>query len=146
MRNAVWAIAVVCGVAHTAGAQQISWEPFAFDAPQGGRVTAERGWLDVPARHERADSARIRLPLVRLKSTNPAPGPPIVFWLAGRATPALGSSPVVCIRTRRGWPNTPTSSRSISVGLGCLSPVSSSPAASICRPIALLIPPRRARG
>ena len=83
MRKATSTIVLWCAVACPAAAQQIAWETFAFDAPLAGKVSAERGWLEVPVHHGRADSGRIRLPVVRVKSTNPAPGPPIVFLAGG---------------------------------------------------------------
>jgi pimeloyl-ACP methyl ester carboxylesterase len=83
MRKAALTVFFCCVAARPAAAQQISWENFAFDAPTAGRVTAERGWLDVPVHHDRGDTGRIRIPVVRLKSTNAAPGPPIVFLAGG---------------------------------------------------------------
>ena len=61
----------------------IAWEPIAFQAPIVGQTTGERAWLEVPLRHRDPAGARIRLPLVRLKSTNPNPGPPVIFLAGG---------------------------------------------------------------
>jgi pimeloyl-ACP methyl ester carboxylesterase len=61
----------------------ITWEPFSFEAPVVGQMTGERGWLEVPVRHSDPGGARIRLPVVRLKTTNPNPGPPVVFLAGG---------------------------------------------------------------
>lgn len=72
-------------VALSAGAQtpSITWEPVSFEAPVIGQVTGERGWLEVPVRHSNPGGAKIRLPVVRLKTTNPNPGPPVVFLAGG---------------------------------------------------------------
>jgi len=83
MRKATSTIVLWCALACPAAAQQIAWETFAFDTPLAGKVSAERGWLEVPVHHGRVDSGRIRLSVVRVKSTNPAPGPPIVFLACG---------------------------------------------------------------
>lgn len=61
----------------------INWEPINFESPVVGQVTGERGWLEAPVRHSNPGGAKIRLPVVRLKSTNPTPGPPIVFLAGG---------------------------------------------------------------
>ena len=61
----------------------IGWEPMVFEAPVVGQTTGERGWLEVPARHGNPGGAKIRLPVVRLKTTNPTPGPPIIFLAGG---------------------------------------------------------------
>ena len=77
---------VGCLLASSAEAQRtpsIAWEPFSFEAPIVGQTTAERGWLEVPVRHGRASGSRIRLPVVRLKTSNPNPGPPVIFLAGG---------------------------------------------------------------
>jgi pimeloyl-ACP methyl ester carboxylesterase len=61
----------------------ISWEPLTFEAPVAGQTTGERGWLEVPVRHANPAGARIRLPVVRLRTTNPDPGPPVIFLAGG---------------------------------------------------------------
>jgi pimeloyl-ACP methyl ester carboxylesterase len=78
----------VAGVLLTvmSGAQQalsIAWEPAAFEAPVVGQITGERGWLEVPVRHSYPGGSKIRLPVVRLRTTNPNPGPPIIFLAGG---------------------------------------------------------------
>jgi len=72
-------------LASSAQAQQpsISWEPFTFEASVVGQMTGERGFLEVPVRHSDPGGAKIRLPVVRLKTTNPNPGPPVVFLAGG---------------------------------------------------------------
>ena len=61
----------------------ITWEPLTFEAPVVGQTTGERGWLVVPVRHGNPAGAKIRLPVVRLRTTNPDPGPPVVFIAGG---------------------------------------------------------------
>jgi pimeloyl-ACP methyl ester carboxylesterase len=61
----------------------IRWEAVSFEAPVVGQVVGERGWLEVPERHGNPGSARIRLPVVRLKTANPNPGPPVIFLAGG---------------------------------------------------------------
>ena len=83
MQKAAFVLLLWCMLASQANAQQtISWESFTFDAPVG-KATGERGWLEVPVRHGRPEGGRIRLPVVRIKTTNPNPGPPIVFLAGG---------------------------------------------------------------
>src|SRR5262245_1453973 len=78
---------LICLFASVNRAQElpkISWEPFSFEAPPPvGRTSAERGWLEVPVRHERPTEGRIRLPVVRLRTSNPNPGPPVIFLAGG---------------------------------------------------------------
>lgn len=77
---------LVCLLASDANAQEapsIAWEPFSFQAPVVGQTNAERGWLEVPIRHGREGTGRIRLRIVRLRTTNPNPGPPIIFLAGG---------------------------------------------------------------
>jgi len=69
--------------AESQSAPSITWESFSFEAPVVGQMTGERGWLEVPARHSEPGGARIRLPVIRLKTTNPNPGPPVVFLAGG---------------------------------------------------------------
>jgi len=75
-----------CLLAVSAEAQQvpsIRWEPSRFEAPVVGKMTGERAWLEVPVRHGNPGGAQIRLPVVRLKSTSPNPGPPVIFLAGG---------------------------------------------------------------
>src|SRR5262245_9872403 len=86
MRRAASLVFVICLFVSVESAQQlptISWEPFSFEAPVVGQTSAERGWLEVPVRHERPTEGRIRLPVVRLKTNNPNPGPPVIFLAGG---------------------------------------------------------------
>jgi pimeloyl-ACP methyl ester carboxylesterase len=83
-------VLVVSLLASGAKAQQtpsISWEPSSFGAPVVGQTMAERGWLEVPVRHGRTARGSIRLPVVRVKTTSPNPGPPIVFLAGGPGNP-----------------------------------------------------------
>lgn len=68
-------------------APSITWEPLAFEASVIGHVTGERGWLEVPARHGNPRGAKIRVPVVRLRTSNPNPGPPVIFLAGGPGNP-----------------------------------------------------------
>jgi pimeloyl-ACP methyl ester carboxylesterase len=86
MRRVTLPVFVICLFVSVESAQQlptISWEPFSFEAPVVGQTSAERGWLEVPVRHARPTEGRIRLPVVRLKTNNPNPGPPVIFLAGG---------------------------------------------------------------
>ena len=61
----------------------ITWEPVSVEAPVVGQMMGERGWLEVPVRHRNPAGAKIRLPVVRLKTANPNPGPPVIFLAGG---------------------------------------------------------------
>jgi pimeloyl-ACP methyl ester carboxylesterase len=77
------AILVLTGAASAQRPPTITWEPYTFEAPVVGQMTGERGWLEVPVRHGTPNGGKIRLPVVRLKATNPTPGPPVVFLAGG---------------------------------------------------------------
>jgi hypothetical protein len=74
---------VLAGSAPAQPIESIAWEPFTFDTPGGGRVAVERGWIEVPERHARPVGPKIRLPVIRVRSSSAKPGPPIVFLAGG---------------------------------------------------------------
>lgn len=78
----VWAAAAIVTTASAQTRSQVTWEPFTFASSSGAQVEAERGWLEVPERHAQPEGPKVRLPLARLRATNPNAGPPIV-WLEG---------------------------------------------------------------
>jgi pimeloyl-ACP methyl ester carboxylesterase len=59
------------------------WQPMEFEAKDGTRVPAELGTIEVPENRANPDSRTISLSFVRFKSTNPHPGPPIVYLAGG---------------------------------------------------------------
>lgn len=64
-------------------AQSPALQPISFKAASGEVVAAERGSFEVPEVRGDPKSRRIRLEFVRFKSTNPRPGPPIVYVAGG---------------------------------------------------------------
>ena len=62
--------------------ENLSWETTEL-ANEGHRVEADLGWLKVPERRSRPGSGPVRLAFLRLRSTSPSPGPPIVFLSGG---------------------------------------------------------------
>src|SRR5262245_46321288 len=86
MKKAARLVFLICALVSFSSAQQlptISWEPFSFDTPPVGPTSEERGWLEVPVWHGRPTEGRIRLPVVRLRTNNPKPGPPVIFLAGG---------------------------------------------------------------
>lgn len=59
------------------------WETIEFQAKDGTVVAAEQGSFQVPENRSNPDSRTINLTFVRFKSTNPNPGPPIVYLAGG---------------------------------------------------------------
>jgi pimeloyl-ACP methyl ester carboxylesterase len=62
---------------------KLTVEPFTFVTADSQRVPAERGRIVVPERWERPDGRTIELTFVRLRSTSPNPGAPIVYLAGG---------------------------------------------------------------
>ena len=61
----------------------IQIEPFAFHLADGSDLAAERGRMLVPEDRGDPNSRRIEIGFVRFRSTNPDPGPPIVYLAGG---------------------------------------------------------------
>ena len=64
-------------------AQGMTLEPISFRAADGTVVAAERGSFAVPESRRNPHSRQIRVSFVRFRSTNPRPGPPIVYLAGG---------------------------------------------------------------
>ena len=70
-------------------AQELSWKPYPFEPSGSGAVEAEMGTLSVPLSRSRADSGRLKLSVVRFRSTAAAPGPPILYLAGGPGGSAI---------------------------------------------------------
>lgn len=66
---------------HTASTLKL--EPIAFKLRDGSTVAAEQGTFEVPEQRGNPASRKIAIGFVRFKSTNPHPGPPIVYLAGG---------------------------------------------------------------
>jgi len=85
MKAAVLSTLTMCVllVPSTVAAGTIRWEPYTYKTRTGETITdGERGRLDVPENHDRADGKQIELSFIRFRSTAEHPCSPIV-WLAG---------------------------------------------------------------
>lgn len=67
-----------------------------FETFEGDTVSAERGVLHVPENRSSGSERTIALQFVRFQSTNPSPGPPIVYLAGGP-----GGSGIAAARSRR---------------------------------------------
>lgn len=68
------------------------FEPYSFEAMDGTVVAAERGEFRVPENRSDPGSRAIKLAFVRFASTNPDPGPPIVYLAGGPGAPGVGTA------------------------------------------------------
>ncbi|MBD3221917.1 alpha/beta fold hydrolase [bacterium] len=66
-----------------ASAGTIAWQPHMGDAFDGRPLAAELGWLSVPENRDDPGSRTIELAVVRYRTANPHPGPPIVLLAGG---------------------------------------------------------------
>jgi len=73
----------------TYAAQDLRFEPYDYDY-QGQRIHAELGRLSVPERHSVAGGGKITLAFLRLKSTSPHPGVPILYLAGGPGGSGIG--------------------------------------------------------
>ena len=89
-RNAI-AVVALCISGPVAWAEQpprLRFEPYVIRGFDGVERHAELGRLSVPARHAQPARDAIELAVVRLKSTAPSAGDPIVFLMGGPGIPA----------------------------------------------------------
>lgn len=61
----------------------VLWEPWTGVAFDGSPIEGEIGRLTVPERHARPEGPTIELAFVRYRTTNPNPGPPLLFLAGG---------------------------------------------------------------
>lgn len=64
-------------------APEIRWEPYTTQGADGQPLVGELGRLRVPENRARPEGQTIELAFVRFKSSNPAPGPPLVYLVGG---------------------------------------------------------------
>jgi pimeloyl-ACP methyl ester carboxylesterase len=89
-------VLVVTGISAQQKAGDLKIDPYVFEAASKERVDAEIGRLFVPESRTRSDSRLVELAFVRFKSTNPKPGPPIVYLAGGP-----GGSGIAAARSAR---------------------------------------------
>ena len=77
------ALAVIAAPPLAAQTASLEWTPIAFTSGSGERTDAETAWITVPERHANPAGPQVRLPLLRFRSRNPNPGPPIVYLAGG---------------------------------------------------------------
>ena len=95
MRRFVLTLVAACGLAAAAvavpaaaqpatrPAPELTVEPHTFTATDGRTVQAELGRFRVPENRSRPGGRTVGLAFVRFPSTNPTPGPPIVYLAGG---------------------------------------------------------------
>ncbi|HEY8570830.1 alpha/beta hydrolase [Phenylobacterium sp.] len=90
-RRAVLAAAGLALPAAAIAQPQAQAGPFRFKGWKGQETDAERGFFEAPEDRRDPRSRRIRLHYVRFASTNPRPGPPIVYLAGGPGGTATGT-------------------------------------------------------
>ena len=73
-------------------AGELKIEPFTFEAANGNKVEAERGFLTVPENRQKPNSRLIEISFVRFKSTSPNPKSPIVYLAGGPGGSGIGAA------------------------------------------------------
>jgi len=67
---------------------RIRYQPYVYEYA-GQRVVGQLGRFEVPERYDHPNGAKITLAFLRLKSTSPTPGPPIVYLAGGPGGSAI---------------------------------------------------------
>ena len=65
------------------GAPALTFQPYMLKLANGTELAAERGTFSVPEERSNPRSRRIDIGFVRLKSTNPRPGAPLIYLAGG---------------------------------------------------------------
>lgn len=74
-------------------APPLQFEPYAFETNAHGTIAAEIAWLDVPARHDQPDGARLQLRVVRLPASGgQSARAPIVYLAGGPGGSGVGTA------------------------------------------------------
>ena len=81
--RAAAALLLCSAMAAVAAEPVLQVEPHGFRLADGSEVAAERGRFTVPEDRTDPASRRIEIGFVRFRSTNPEPGPPIVYLAGG---------------------------------------------------------------
>ncbi|MES1244955.1 MAG: alpha/beta fold hydrolase [Acidobacteriota bacterium] len=82
-------LSLLLSLSSLVSAQELSWKPYRFEPAGSEAVDAELGTLSVPASHGRMDGGRLKLSVLRFRSTSPTPGPPIVYLAGGPGGSAI---------------------------------------------------------
>ncbi len=67
-------------------------EPYTFENRQGDKVESEIGTFQVPENRNYPNGKKLNIRFVRFKSTNPDPGPPIVYLAGGPGGSGTGTA------------------------------------------------------
>ena len=73
---------------------RLTLEPYTLRSYDGRSEVAELGKLSVPESRDSVNGGGVTLAFIRLRSTSPAPGPPIVFLMGGPGIPASVMAPI----------------------------------------------------
>lgn len=77
------ALVVASAAGPVAAQDKLALEPYDFMLADGSKLSAEKGTFWVPEDRGNPRSRRIAIGFVRFKSTNPRPGPPLVYLAGG---------------------------------------------------------------
>ena len=86
------ACSLLLSSAAAAQAPQLRVEPYTFKLADGTQMDAERGRFLVPEDRGDPSARKIELGFVRFRSTNPNPGPPIVYLAGGPGGSGVGTA------------------------------------------------------
>ncbi|NJM54365.1 MAG: alpha/beta fold hydrolase [Blastocatellia bacterium] len=73
-------------------AGELKVEPFIFEAGNGSKIEAERGFVSVPENRQKPNSRLIEIGFVRFKSTSPNPKSPVVYLAGGPGSSGIGTA------------------------------------------------------
>jgi pimeloyl-ACP methyl ester carboxylesterase len=92
MLRSIAALLLVSAPAAAAERPSLHLEPYAFKLADGSNLAAERGRFEVPEDRRDPRSRRIAIGFMRLKSTSPTPGAPIVYLAGGPGGTGTGTA------------------------------------------------------
>lgn len=73
---------------------RLTIEPYTLRSYDGRSQQVELGTLAVPESRDRANGATVTIAFLRLRSTSPSPGSPVVFLMGGPGIPATVMAPI----------------------------------------------------
>jgi pimeloyl-ACP methyl ester carboxylesterase len=85
-------LAVTASLPLAAQTPPLQWTPITFTSSAGERTDAETAWITVPERRANPAGAKVRLPLLRFRSSNPNPGSPIINLAGGPGNSGVSSA------------------------------------------------------